>query len=135
MAVEEEYLDVLQNIEFAIVSTFHDHPEMVDGHVIWALEAVIDSYRAETAGRTPPEPPFAAPVEADLYRALRHMCEWRLGRLSPEDAEAAEPGPAPEPKRVDEILLCLRRILKSVNRWNRSGGQRGYLTFIVQYVR
>ena len=30
MTVEEEYLDVLQNIELAIVSTCHDHPEKVD---------------------------------------------------------------------------------------------------------
>lgn len=134
MAVEEEYLDVLQNIEFAIVSTYRDHPEMVDGHVVWALEAVLSSYRAQMAGREPEE--FsAAPVEADLYRAIRNICEWRLGHLSPEDAQAADLGPAPEPKQVDEIVLCLKRILKSVQRWNKSGGQRGYLTFIVQYVR
>jgi hypothetical protein len=134
MAVEEEYLDVLQNIEFAIVSTYHDHPEMVDAHVMWALEAVLGSYRAETAGRTPEEFP-AAPAEADLYRAIRNMCEWRLGRLRPDDADAADLGPAPEPITIDEIVLCLKRILKSVHRWNKSGGQRGYLTFIVQYVR
>lgn len=134
MAVEEEYLDVLQNIEFAIVSTYHDHPEMLDGHVIYALEAVINSYRAEMAGR-PPEEFSASVVEAELYRAIRNMCEWRLGRLSLREIEAAELGPAPEPIKVEEILLCLKKILKSVNRWNRSGGQRGYLTFIVQYVK
>jgi hypothetical protein len=134
MAVEEEYLDVLQNIEFAIVSTYHDHPEMLDGHVMWALEKVINSYRAETAGGTPEEFTASA-VEADLYRALCNVCQWRLGRLTPQEEEATELGPAPEPKTVDEILLCLKLILKSVNRWNRSGGQRGYLTFIVEYVR
>jgi hypothetical protein len=134
MAVEEEYLDVLQSIEFAIVSTYHDHPEMVDAHVMRALEAVIGSYRAEVAGRAPEE--FsAASVEADLYRAIRNMCEWRLGRLSLREIEAAELGPAPEPIKVDEILLCLKKILKSVNRWNKTGGQRGYLAFIVQYVK
>jgi hypothetical protein len=134
MAVEEEYLDVLQNIEFAIVSTYHDHPEMVDAHVIRALEAVIGSYRAEMAGRIPEE--FSAsPLEAELYEAIRNMCEWRLGRIDVEDVEAGPPGPAPEPIKVDEIMLCLKRILKSLNRWNKSGGQRGYLTFIVQYVR
>ena len=134
MAVEEEYLDVLQNIEFAIVSTYHDHPEMLDGHVIYALEAVINSYRAEMAGR-PPEEFSASVVEAELYRAIRNTCEWRLGRLSLREIEAVELGPAPEPIKVEEILLCLKKILKSVNRWNRSGGQRGYLTFIVQYVK
>jgi hypothetical protein len=134
MAVEEEYLDVLQNIEFAIVSTYHDHPEMADAHVIRALEAVIGSYRAEMAGR-PAEEFSAARIEAELYRAIRNMCEWRLGRIRPDDADAADLGPAPEPIKIDEIMLCLKRILKSVNRWNKSSGQRGYLTFIVQYVR
>jgi hypothetical protein len=134
MAVEEEYLDVLQNIEFAIVSTYHDHPEMVDAHVVRALEAVIGSYRAEMAGRRPEE--FSAsPLEAELYEAIRDMCEWRLGRIREDEVEAGPPGPAPEPIKVDEIMLCLKRILKSVNRWNKSGGQRGYLTFIVQYVK
>jgi len=134
MAVEEEYQDVLQNIEFAIVSTYHDHPEMMDAHVIRALEAVIGNYRAEMAGRMP-EGFSASPLEAELYQAIRDMCEWRLGRIDTEDLGASPPGPAPEPISVDEILLCLKRILKSVNRWNKSGGQRGYLSFIVQYVR
>ena len=134
MGIEEQYLDVLQNIEFAVVRTYHDHPEMADANVIRALEAVIGSYRAEMAGRTPEE--FSASlVEGALYRAIRNMCEWRLGRVSPEDAELADLGPAPEPKRVDEIVLCLKKILKSVHGWNRNAGQRGYLTFIVQYVR
>jgi hypothetical protein len=133
MAVEEEYVDVLQNIEFAIVSTYHNHPEMVDAHVIWALEAVINSYRGETAGR-PPEVLSASVVEADLYRAIRNMCEWRLGRIREEALETGQQGLAPEPVTLDEILLCLKRILKSVKGWNRTGGQRGYLTFIVQYV-
>ncbi|MCL5278786.1 MAG: hypothetical protein M1376_02635 [Planctomycetes bacterium] len=134
MAVEEEYLDVLQNIEAAIVSTYHDHPEMADAHVIRALEAVIGNYRAEMAGRTAEE--FsAAIVEADLYRAIRNVCEWRLGRIREEDVEAGQQGMMPEPVTLEEIMLCLKRILKSVNRWNKSGGQRGYLTFIVQYVR
>jgi len=134
MAVEEEYLDVLQNIEFAIVSTYRDHPQMVDGHVMRALDAVIGSYRAEKAGRAPEE--FAAaPVEADLYRAIRNVCEWRLGRISVGKSDTTDFELTPEPVTVDEILLCLKRILKSVNRWNKSGGQRGYLMFIVQYVK
>jgi hypothetical protein len=134
MTVEEEYLDVLQNIEFAIVSTYRDHPEMRDGDVTYALEAVISAYRAEMASR-PAEEFSASAAEAALCRAIRNMCEWRLGRIDAEDLEAAPLGPVPQPIKVEEILLCLKRILKSVTRWNKSGGQRGYLSFIVQYVR
>ena len=134
MTVEEEYLDVLQNIELAIVSTCHDHPEKVDAHVIRALEAVIGSYRPEMAGRTPEE--FSASlVEAELYRAIHNVCEWRLGPIREEDLDGGRQGLAPEPVTDEEIVICSKRILKSVNRWNKSGGRRGYLTFIVQYVK
>lgn len=129
MAVVDEYSDILQNIEFAIVMTYRDHPEMTDYEVIRALEAVVDSYKAEERGRTPRE--FSpSPMEAALYDAIRRMCQWRLGRGEVDDL-----GPVPKPIRVDEILLCLKKILTSVNRWTRSGGRIGYLTFIVQYVR
>ncbi len=66
----------------------------------------------------------------------RRMCEWRLGRgsVTDEPQKAKEIAPD-EAKSVDEILLCLKRILKSVKKWNRDGGRQGYLNFIVQYVR
>jgi hypothetical protein len=41
---------------------------------------------------------------------------------------------APEPKTVDEIMLCLKRILKSATRWNKEAGRQGYLDFITQFV-
>ncbi len=134
MAVEEEYLDVLQNIEFAIVSTSHDHPEMVDGHVIWALEAVINSYRAEHGGKDAGGVPRLGRGGRSLSGHPQHV---RLAsrRLSPREERGSGTGTCAGADQVDEILLCLKRILKSVNRWNKSGGQRGYLTFIVQYVK
>ncbi|MEN6334306.1 MAG: hypothetical protein ABFE01_08590 [Phycisphaerales bacterium] len=133
MAVEDEYLDVLHGIESAIVATYRDLPEITDYEVIRALEAVIDSYKAEERGRTPRE--FSpSSTEAALYDTIRLVCQWWLGRAEDSD-EADDLGPAPKPIRVDEILLCLKKILTSVNRWTRSGGRTGYLTFIVQYVR
>ena len=63
------------------------------------------------------------------------MCEWRLGRGEPPvDEPSKVPSPGPKPITVDEIILCLKRILKSVKRWNKEGGTQGYLNFIVQYV-
>jgi hypothetical protein len=97
------------------------------------LEAAADRYRAETRGHTPPDV-SPSEMEADLYEAVQTMCEWRLGRSGPDGA-ADEACPAPKPITTDEIILCLKRILKSVNRWNRSGGRTGYLDFIVQYVQ
>ncbi len=134
MGMEEKYLDVLQNIEFAIVATHRRHPKMTDYEVMRVLEAVIDGYKAETLGRSPRE--FTpSEMEADLCRAVHDTCEWRLGRSDRPADNAGRMMPAPESITVDTIILCLKQILKSVVKSNKSGGRTGYLDFIVQYVR
>ena len=40
---------------------------------------------------------------------------------------------SPEPITLDEIIACLKRVRKSINRWHRRGGHQGYLTFVDQY--
>lgn len=134
MRIEDQYLDVLQNIELGIVITYRDQPEMSDYDVMRTLEAVMDSYKAEKIGRAPRNFSLSE-TESTLFEAVHRMCEWRLGRgksLGPSDEEE---NPTPEPKTVDEILLCLKRILKSVKRWNKEGGRQGYLNFVVRYVQ
>jgi len=44
------------------------------------------------------------------------------------------PNPIDE-KTVDEILGCLRKIRKSVDRWNKRGGQQGYLQFVSNFIK
>lgn len=54
--VEEKYEDVLQNIEFAIVQTYRQQPQLIDFEVDQAVEALVRSYTAELLQR-PPSPP------------------------------------------------------------------------------
>ncbi len=132
--VEDQYPDVLQNIEFEIVTTYRRHPEMSDYDVMRALEALVDAYGAEKIGR-PPRNVGLSDLERTLLEKLRRICEWRLGRgMLTDDSEQAR-GTAGEPKTVDEIVLCLKRVLKSVRRWNKEGGRQGYLQFVIQYVQ
>jgi len=132
--LEDQYADVLQNIEFGIVITYKNHPEMADSNIMRMLEALIDKYTAERIGRTPRGFSLSE-MEQALLENVRRMCEWRLGRgtltVSLEKAKEI----APEPISVDEVLLCLKRILKSVKRWNDVGGRRGYLNFVTQFVK
>jgi hypothetical protein len=131
MKVEEEYLDVLQNIEFVIVSAFRRHPELSDHGVMRALEAVTDSYAAEIVGRAPRQ--FGLSFEEqDVFTAVKDICDWRLGRtdLSSGSAERAV---EIKPITVNEISLCLKRLLKSVRTWNSQGGSQGYLRFVSGY--
>ena len=44
-------------------------------------------------------------------------------------------GPRPEPVSLDVIVACLKRIRKSIQRWNKEGGRQGYLIFIQRFVR
>jgi hypothetical protein len=67
----EKYQDVLQNIEFAIVSIYRENLEM----------------------------------------------------------------PITNPTSLDEIIQCLKRILKFVEKWNKHEDIQGYLRFVSQYVR
>jgi len=133
MRVEDQYVDVLQNIEFGIVITYRNHPEMSDYDVIRLLEALINKYAAEKIGRQPGGFSLSK-VEQALLENVRRMCEWRLGRGTLVDTPEKVKEMAPEPKSIDEIILCLRRIHKSVKRWNEDGGRQAYLKFVIQYV-
>jgi hypothetical protein len=132
---EEQYEDVLQNIEFAIVSTYHERPEDIsDWSVESALDELIRTYAAEFSGRTMRSARLSE-AEQMIYDRIRGMCEWRLGR----EQLQAEGAPAIlqefEPKTLDEIVACLKRVRTSVKRWHKSGGRRGYLDFVGRYVR
>lgn len=133
MRVEHRYTDVLQNIEFGIVITYKNHPEMADTNVMRMQEALIDKYGAEKIGRLPRHFSLSQ-MEQALLENVRRMCEWPLGRGTLTGSVEKSMEIAPEPITIDEIVLCLKRILKSVKRWNKDGGKQGYLNFVTQYV-
>jgi hypothetical protein len=128
LSFEERYADVLQNIEFAIVDTDRRLGDALDYHVDAGLEAAVARYAAEQQGRAPREVTLEG-ARREMYEAVRNVCEWRLGRQELPDA----PG-QPEPKTVEEVVMCLKRVRKSVQRWTKQAGRRGYLDFVSSYV-
>ncbi|HOX16679.1 MAG TPA: hypothetical protein PLP18_11200 [Smithellaceae bacterium] len=124
----EKYQDVLQNSEFAIVSVYHQHPKMTDYAVMRSLEAIINHYASEITGRTPRTFPLDE-TEKEIYRKVQDVCEWRLGRPSAIGMLETKP------VSLDEIIQCLKEILKSVEKWNKHEGIQGYLRFVSQYVQ
>ena len=132
--VEDEYMDVLQNIEFGIVATYREHPEMSDYDVMRMLDALVDSYKGENIGRAPRD--FGlSDLERLCLDAVRRMCERRLGRAVLPSGAPSSADEEMEHKTVDEIILCLKKVLKSVKRRNKDGGRQGYLNFVIQYVK
>ena len=128
---EDRYTDVLQNIEFAIVSVVREHADVADSNIDRAIDGLIRTYTAEASARSAPTLPLGE-YDRKIFDRVRQMCEWRLGR---GDGLETEKGTVrPEPKTMEEIIACLKRIRKSVRFWNNKNGRKGYVNFIVQYV-
>ena len=134
MDVEEEYLDVLQNIEFAIMSVYRDNPLLVDFDVEAAINALISLYHAQSQNHEP-RPSRLNERATLVYERVETICEFRLGREELLSKDMRKRGPQPEPVTLDVIVACLKRIRKSVQRWNKEGGRQGYLTFNGRFVR
>lgn len=130
---EDQYLGVLQNIEFGLVTAYQDHPNLVDTGTMYALDILIKSYSEELRGRTAAAPQFN-PDEQAAYDGVRQVCEWRLGRAPMTDVKGRKLDADIKAISVEEIISCLKRIRKSVDRWYRENGRRGYYEFIKQYV-
>jgi hypothetical protein len=131
---EEEYLDVLQNIEFGIVQVYNDNPNLTDTGTMYAVETLIKVYSGELQGREVALPQFK-PEEREAYDAARAMCELRLGRGSLTDDKGREIKLDAEPLTVEEIIACLKRVRKSIETWYKRGGRRGYYEFVRQYLK
>ena len=131
MKPDEEHLDVLQNLEYAIIEVFRADPAMTDHTAQRAYEAARQYYRAEQRGH-PPKPHALTGLDADAFAAVQAMCEFRLGRDPVPPSEEDVPV---TPITLDTMTACLQELAKSVERHTRSGGRQGYLKFIDKFLR
>ncbi len=130
MSFEEQYLDVLQNIEFIIADLHRDKGDVSDYNVMRALDALIGVYRAESRGHTQ-KPVKLEGRDLDLFIGVKTICEWRMGRTQPQGSPEEPPE---ESNSLDEILACLKRVRKSVDYWHKQGGSDGYLRYVSEFV-
>ena len=121
----------LQNIEFAIVSVYRKQHDLRDIEVIRALDALVDVYRAEARGHTPKDMSLTG-AEDMVFQRTKEMCEHRLGR---QGAVTRTQMAFEGDKTAHDILACLRKIRRSVERWHKPGGQQGYLQFVSEFVK
>jgi hypothetical protein len=125
----ETHLDVLQNIEFGVIEVYRTDRSLLDADVKDAFDALVRHYHAEEEERTPPTMTLGERAQR-VFLSVQKVCEWRLGRSS-------FLGDAPTPESgmpVSELVRCLREIQKSIPRWSRQGGRKGYLDFVGQYL-
>ena len=133
MNVEEEFLDVLQNIETAIVGVYKSQPALLDVEVLDALDGLIRVYTWENERRGTPTIRLSDRPQR-VYEGCRRICEWRLGRQPLNSNEALRNEDSDEELTTAEVLLCLQRIRSSVRLWNRQGGRQGYLDYVRQFL-
>lgn len=131
---EEEYQDILQNIEFALVQVYREHDDMTDWEAEQAINGLIRTYAAEERGRSEPNLRLQPLAEA-AYDRVMAMCEWRLGRAQLVDESGEGVDLLMEPVTVSEMIDCLKRIRRSIQMWRKEGGRRGYFEFVGQFLR
>lgn len=130
LPLEERYMDVLQNLEAAIASVYRQHPdELMDFDVDFVFSKLVSYYQTQERGRDPQLIQLSG-VREELAKRVMAMCEWRLGRKAMGDIETL----ALEPIPLSDLILCLKRIRKSIKRWTKEYGRQGYLSFVTQFV-
>jgi hypothetical protein len=132
MSIEQERMDVMQNLEFAVAVVYQRNSTMTDYAVVRTYEALLQAYSAEVDGR-PAKPFVAEGAEAELFQRVRQMCEWRLGRAT--ISTIFDEAPDCEPLDVPTLIRCLKRLVRSVNKWTKHGGRQGYLNFMAKFIK
>ena len=134
MRVEDEYPDLLQNIEWALVNEFRNDASLLDLDVRDAVGSLVRHYEAVLSSSSSAARRLSAPAER-VFEAVRAVCEWRLGhaaespQFAPANPEARSPAITPA-----TLVLCLKRIRKSIDLWTKQGGRQGYLRFVANFI-
>ena len=121
---EDQYLDVLQNVEWALLSLVKDHPELSDHDMLCIIEQALTYYKSQQRENPVIAQSKLTDIRQDIFERILSMCEWRLGRLPPPDKQIAC-----NPITIEELILCLKRIEKSIKFWTKQGGRKGYINF------
>jgi hypothetical protein len=130
---ENKYIDVLQNMEFGIINVYREHTELTDWDTLDAVEALIRAYTADMRARLRPKNRLSD-LSRLVFDSVEVTCEWRLGRTQVVNKESQPTDAEMEPRTLDEIIACLKRIRRSIRLWNKKGGRQGYLNFIREFI-
>ncbi len=140
MSIEEEYSDVLQNLEQAIIGYYNQNPTLIDSEVETAISYLVKFYSAEVQGKTSTYPKPKG-ISLEVADSVKEMCEWRLGRekLKVEDelgqiTEVAAEELELQKLEPSEIVACLKKIQSSVKFWRGQHGRQGYLKFVGKFL-
>src|SRR5437588_6703304 len=101
---DDKYLDLLQNIEWAIVTESRRDNSVLDLDARDAVGALVRHYEAEMESRELGARRLSPRAER-IFAAVQAVCEWRVGRAG------AVPGcldPRTGPRTVGDVVVCLK---------------------------
>ncbi len=118
---EEKYLDILQNIEFAIHATYKEQGNITDRHVETALEYLLEMGKTQLG--TPSK--FLTTVPSNVQNVVDAVDE--IFEMREEITDHKE--------RLMDKLKCVYRVLDSVRTHYNPQNEYSYLNFIGQFLR
>jgi len=133
MRIEDIHPDILQNIELQVITLYRKHPEMTDHSVTRVYEALLDFYSAQRIGRQP-RTFNLSDLESEMFDVSRNIIDWRVGRAPFSAGIYTHPECSPDPVDIETMLLCLKRLIKSAQKWTKHAGRNGYLDFISKFI-
>jgi hypothetical protein len=130
--VEEEFEEILLNIELRVTMMFRENPTMTDYVAAEVYEALALHYSAMVTGRTPPKPRVKG-LALDLFDDIQKVCNLCLEDGASDKLVKKKNSPIQTISKED-LVRCLRRLQKSVKLWTEKGGRQGYLKFVSTFI-
>ena len=130
---EEQYNDPLRSMEIALAKMYREHETMTDWESLNALNGLTRTYSAEQRRRNAPTLKLST-LAQQSYDELKLTCDGWLGRVPIFDEAGQMADLAETSLTLAEVINCLKRVRKSVEMWQKEGGQRGYFNFINQFL-
>lgn len=132
MTWKEDDLPALKELESTALRIWSGHGEMTDYTAGRAYDAAYQLYRARLRGHDP-KPPALTGLDLETFNAVQGVCEKLLtAGAQPFKGMLNRNLPPPTLEKLVEYLHELHR---SVERHTKSGGRRGYLEFLKNYIR
>ena len=133
MRVDQEFRNVLLNIEVQVIDIAHDNPEIADYQVEKVYSALLSKYKALARGKEAKDINFKNPTDL-LYDQVNGVCGFFVGDIEPENEDGEVIDIPMEKISYQDMIACLKYLRKSVKLWNKEGGQKGYLNYVEEFV-
>lgn len=130
MTFEEKYLAQLYNLEFAIMTEYKMNSQLTDYDVSFALEALIEFYKAEANNRISRKFNLSESSER-IFIFVETAGDLLIGKTHIENEENKFTDIR---ITINELIDCLKKLKKSVERWTKIGGRQGYLEFVKHHM-